>query len=131
MIKVLNDISSIILHINASTKSVIQMDETASVGSNASESLMAIDEDQESTLDNQAGGQQSVIEAKTAGESSPENDENRPPNFVPETPANLGLRGRRLLGSDEYFVPGSQSSPLPTEANSLSRLKQDDVFKVN
>lgn len=102
------------------------MDETASVGSNASESLMALDEDQESTLDNQA-----VIEAKTAGVSSPENDENRPPNFVPETPANFGPRGRRLLGSDEYFVPGSQSSPLPTEANNLKRLQQEDVFKVN
>ena len=62
--------------------------------------------------------------------SSPENDENRPPaaNFVPETPAQvLAGKGRRLLGSEEdFFVPGSQSSPLP----GVGRIKHDVVFKV-
>ena len=72
----------------------------------------------------------SITAISSAGTSSPENDENRPPaaNFVPETPAQaLAGKGRRLLGSEEdFFVPGSQSSPLP----GVGRLKQDVVFKV-
>ncbi len=86
-----------------------------------------------SSSHNSTAGETKIISTtaiSSAGVSSPENDENRPPaaNFVPETPAQaLAGKGRRLLGSEEdFFVPGSQSSPLP----GVGRIKHDVVFKV-
>ena len=57
-----------------------------------------------------------------------DNEENKPPNFVPDTPvamkAPLKPLTRPSLG-DMSFVPESQSSPLPT-----SVLKLQGAFKI-
>ena len=57
-------------------------------------------------------------------------NENVPPNFVPETPAAVTrvavVKGRPSL-SDLSFVPESQSSPLPTSANIV---KNNFPFKI-
>ena len=57
-------------------------------------------------------------------------NENVPPNFVPETPAAVTrvamAKGRPSL-SDMSFVPESQSSPLPTSANIV---KNNFPFKI-
>ena len=57
-------------------------------------------------------------------------DENVPPNFVPETPVvgkQFVIKGRPSL-SDLSFVPDSQSSPLPTSAVAI--MKNQSQFKI-
>ena len=57
-------------------------------------------------------------------------DENVPPNFVPETPVvgkQFAIKGRPSL-SDLSFVPDSQSSPLPTSAVAI--MKNQSLFKI-
>jgi len=90
-----------------------------------SDDLLEQEEEEEGDVLNQV---QNLPLPEEEEEEEEEGEENRPPDFVPETPAPAGRpAGKALLpAGGSFFLPESQSSPLPG-----SVLKQIQVATAN